>query len=1303
MAMTVRNFWQKRRTRNSDRYPSRGKRSLHQLAQGFERLEGRLLLAVDWVAQGPSPSQNGQVESITNKEVIGSIHTVLAHPTNPDILYIGATNGGVWKTQNATVSSPSWTPLTDTMPSLSIGALAFDPTDSSRQTIVAGIGKYSSYGRQGGSRSGLLRTTDGGTSWSVINGGGTLVGKNISGIAARGPTIVVSVNTADSFSTTNTGIFRSTDGGTTFTRISTGGTTGLPAGWSYDLTEDPTNNAVLYTSIVSSSTGNGVYKSADTGATWTKVSSAAIDAFITTNVSNLEITVGKQNNVFIGIVQNGNPVGFFRSGDGGGSWTQMDAPKTNENGTNVGLNPEGGDGPGPGATAEEIAGGQGSIHFSIIADPDNPNVVYVGGDRQPTSNGDKGSFPNSIGAKDYSGRLFRGDSTRAAGSQWVHLTHSNTLGAAGGGTAKSSSPHADSRDMTFDAAGNIIEVDDGGVYRRTSPKNNTGDWFSLNGNLRVTEMHDVAYDPIANILMSGNQDTGTTEQIATGGAAWRSVSTGDGGDVAVDSVTLAANGQSIRYSSYQNLYGFQRRVVNAANTVVSTSFPSLAVTGGGAALTPQFKTPVELNAVTPSRMIIVGSNSIYESSDQGSTLVEIGPGMGPKGASWDQDAVAAGGFRNGVPNAEALYVGVGDKLRIRTAAGGSLIQSDPNPSSSSTIRDVVMSALDWGTAFAIDDSRVYRTGDAGGSWTDVTGNLGAIAGGFIRSIEYIPGTVGAIVVGGSLGVFRSLTSALGTWTEVGTALPNVPVWDLYYDKMDDLLVAGTLGRGAWTVSQASDLANDTNLPALSVSNVTVGEGNSGTTSAAVTVSLSAATTATVTVSYSTADGTAKLADDDYVAASGTLTFEPGETKKTIVLQIKGDTRVEPDESFVIRLSNAVAATLAKTEGTVTITNDDVVPSLAIAATDAVKPEGNSGTTPFTFTIARAGSTTGTSTAAWAVTGNGSRPASPNDFAGGLFPSGTVAFAPGEATKTVTVYVAGDTTLETDEGFAVTISSPDTAVSTKSAVGTIRDDDAPAVLVVAANDARKPEGDSGTTPFTFTIRRSVTTATTVVVNWAVAGYGKSAADAADFAGGAFPSGSVTFAPDETSKDITINVAGDTTIEPDESFGVTISSPGSSLLTVTAVGTILTDDVPVALAIAGIEAKKFEGNTGTTPFTFAVIRARSTSGSTTVTWAVSGSGGFPATPDDFAGNALPSGTIQFAPGETSKTITVLVKGDTAYESDERFSVAIFSPGATITIQSADGIILNDDAKSLLVMAAAAAAAESQGSSSTKPRAR
>ena len=170
------------------------------------------------------------------------------------------------------------------------------------------------------------------------------------------------------------------------------------------------------------------------------------------------------------------------------AWTAMDLPQTRESdGLIEGIHP----------------GGEGFLHLSIAADRNDPNIVYVGGDRQPDP------LPNFIGARTFSGRLFRGD-TRVAPTgvppspQWKHLTHSNSIQQIpGGGTASGSAPHAGSRDMVIDASGDLIEVDEGGVYRRTSPRDNTGDWFSINGDIQTTEFHDVAYDTNSNIILGG--------------------------------------------------------------------------------------------------------------------------------------------------------------------------------------------------------------------------------------------------------------------------------------------------------------------------------------------------------------------------------------------------------------------------------------------------------------------------------------------------------------------------------------------------------------------------------------------------------------------------------------------------------------------------------------------------------------------------------------------------------------------------------------------------------------------------------
>ncbi len=110
-------------------------------------------------------------------------------------------------------------------------------------------------------------------------------------------------------------------------------------------------------------------------------------------------------------------------------------------------------------------------------------------------------------------------------------------------------------------------------------------------------------------------------------------------------------------------------------------------------------------------------------------------------------------------------------------------------------------------------------------------------------------------------------------------------------------------------------------PTVSIADTSVVEGNSGTTSAVFTVSLSAAATQTTSVAYATSDGTA-TAPSDYAAASGTLTFAPGQTKQTITVAVVGDTQVEPDETFFVNLSNAQGAQLGQAKATGTIKNDD---------------------------------------------------------------------------------------------------------------------------------------------------------------------------------------------------------------------------------------------------------------------------------------------------------------------------------------------------------------------------------------------
>jgi hypothetical protein len=496
-------------------------------------------------------------------------------------------------------------------------------------------------------------------------------------------------------------------------------------------------------------------------------------------------------------------------------------------------------------------------------------------------------------------------------------------------------------------------------------------------------------------------------------------------------------------------------------------------------------------------------------------------------------------------------------------------------------------------------------------------------------------------------------------------------------------------------------------PVISISstgaNTIKNEGKSGTTPFTFTVNRSNGTGAS-TVRYAVtgvADSTRVAASaSDFVGGvlpSGTISFASGETSKTLTINVAGDTAVESNERFNVTLSNATGATLGTSTDYGVINNDDVAatPVISISSTGAntIKNEGKSGTTPFTFTVNRSNGS-GTSTVRYAVTGMADSTrvaASASDFVGGVLPAGTISFASGETSKTLTINVAGDTAVESNERFNVTLSNATGAtLGTSTDYGVINNDDVAATPVISISSTGantiKNEGNSGTTPFTFTVNRSNGSGASTV-RYAVTGMADStrvAASASDFVGGVLPSGTISFANDETSKTLTINVAGDTAVESNERFNVTLSNAtGATLGTSTDYGVIKNDDVAAApvISISSTSANtiKNEGKSGTTPFTFTVNRSNGT-GASTVRYAVTGmadSTRVAASASDFVGGVLPSGTISFANGETSKTLTINVAGDTAVESNERFNVTLSNAtGATLGTSTDYGVINNDD---------------------------
>jgi hypothetical protein len=726
---------------------------------------------LQWRAIGPGPSHNGQVENITNLEVVGAVNAVATHPSDAGIVYVGSVNGGIWRTANATAAAPNWTRQTDSLGSLSIGALELDPTDAQSRTLLAGVARTSSLLRDGGGLIGLLRTTNEGTTWSVLS---SLANREIYGVAPRGAVLVAA---------TDNGIHRSTNTGGAFTLLSGAAGSGLPAGATLDLAGHRSTPDVLYAAVTGGS-ARGIFRSEDTGATWTRVSDAGVEARMNVGAGTrrTELAVGAAGQVFIAVVDDtGRLSAVFRSADGLAPWVDLGVPVTAEqNGVLFGVHP----------------GGQGSIHLSISADPSNAQLVYVGGDRQPYfGEGVSGStsfFPNSIGARDYSGRLFRGDASLAAGSRWTPLTHS--------GTPNSSSPHADSRDMAFDASGNLVQVDDGGIYKRTQPATTAGTWLSMNGDLQTTEYHGIAWDAVSDRVIGGAQDTGTTQLRTPGSPIFDSLSTGDGGDVAAEDRSSTTT--STRYTSFQNLGALRRRNYNESNVQTAIVSPARVLLNGSPALVAQFYTPLAVNFANGNRLIIGASNGVYESLDRADSITRISEA---RINAFNGDPVVYGV----TGNAGFLFFGAGTGLNLRPADGGALTQVATLPA---TVVDVSVNTNAATELFAITQTTVHYSSNSGGSFGLITGNLvSGLAPGRLRTMEFIPGADPAVVVGANRGVYIAYASSGFTaWTQLGTGLPNVIIYELEFDHTDRVLVAGTLGRGAWVLDlpQADEIFKD---------------------------------------------------------------------------------------------------------------------------------------------------------------------------------------------------------------------------------------------------------------------------------------------------------------------------------------------------------------------------------------------------------------------------------------------------------------------------------------------------------------
>lgn len=542
--------------------------------------------------------------------------------------------------------------------------------------------------------------------------------------------------------------------------------------------------------------------------------------------------------------------------------------------------------------------------------------------------------------------------------------------------------------------------------------------------------------------------------------------------------------------------------------------------------------------------------------------------------------------------------------------------------------------------------------------TVTEGNTDSAPAVFVVNLSYavpVPVTVQYATANGTALAGSDYTAVSGTLVfaaNVTQQTVSVPVrGDILDEEDESFLLTLSNATNAAAAGPGVGWIIDNDAPVrVSVGDASITEGNAGTSTLLLPVSLSAASGKQVRVRCATVDGTAQ-SGSDYVAREEVLVFQPGEVSKTFPVTIIGDLVDEANETFEARLSDVSNATIFDGSGIGTINDDDGAPSLTVADVSVNESAGEA-----MFTVSLSAPSGLAVTVAFA-TANGTAIA-PGDFTA---ISGTLTFPAGTTVQTVTVPIVDDSILELTETFKLNLANASGAtLARNSAIGSILDNEPKPTISIA------DRASSEAVAMVFTIGLSAPSALPVTVQYttipgtATAGVDYRAA-----------TGTVTIPANTLSKTLSIRISNDTKDEFDETFQVVLSNPsGANPGVMTATGTILDDDPLPGFSIT--DRSVTEGDTGQVDAVFTVSLSAVSGKPTSVLYATAD---FTATAgSDYVAR---SGRLDFAPGEKSRTVTVPVLGDLLDELNENYYVKLSNPvEAVLKDDSGLGTISDND---------------------------
>ncbi len=722
-----------------------------------------------WVPMGPSPIEN--CSGLAGGMCSGRVTAIALDPSRPGTIYVGAAQGGVWKSTN---DGSSWIPLTDGAPSLAVGTIAVDANGY----IYVGTGEGDNSG-DSYYGAGILKSTDGGNTWIQL-GASTFGRSAFTRIITnpKNPNIVIATTNSGATSSTHVairvdpgvplGVYVSTNGGNSWTRTLT-----AQRSYASDVVFDPVDPSTVYAAV-----DGGVYISSDAGTTWRGPLAGGLPATDKAGRISLAISASSPMTVYAAIEvtsAEGSGGTLYRTTNGGNSWSQVPTPKGP---LFIRLTGEG----------SSFCTPQCSYDMFVAVDPSDSNILYLGGlDLYRSTNG--GTTWTDLGG--YGGLL-----------DLLELLLLRRL----------AHIHPDQHAFAFDPFSHttIYVGNDGGIWSAKNADTCLAIrcWVNLNAGLMITQFTSLAAHPTdGRIFFGGTQDNGTPMHGGTS-PVWKQLDGGDGGWTAFD--------RKNPRTMYHTFFGLNiERSDNGGSTWRS-------ITSG---LNPRdkslFYVPMAMDPNSPTTLYL-GTYRLYKTENRGDTWIQPSPGL---------SFPASGNCRAGDDCIAAIAVAASDGRYVYagTNTGKFFVSRDeaesfseidiglPRAPVSKIFVDSTNPEIVFVTFSGFGTGHVFFTSIAGRAWSDISSNLSDVPANAIA----VDPSGATIYVGTDKGVYVSTDHGRG-WSLLGTGFPRVSVVDLVF-AADGTLLAATHGRGVWAFStRLATLTAQPPIAALTIDGILYG-------------------------------------------------------------------------------------------------------------------------------------------------------------------------------------------------------------------------------------------------------------------------------------------------------------------------------------------------------------------------------------------------------------------------------------------------------------------------------------------------